>query len=164
MARGVCSSLGFRVYPLLRKTGSGIPGTRFWLLPYYNTTGRRPATCRPQLRRDGDCTSSEWYKGAMSSPVDGRSPSLGGSKCRFLLALLSRYTYHFDRYRVSATPVYTLATTTLLSAPGAVDTSPATCFCTCPVRHCCRKSWKKSPTLLDSHILHHGMPGWAVQR
>ena len=50
-----------------------------------------------------------WCKGAVNSPVGGRSPSLGGSKCRFLLALLSSL---IDKHRVSATPVYTLATRT----------------------------------------------------
>ena len=59
----------------------------------YITTGRRPSY-RPQLRSDGDCKisncGSERYKGAMSSFVGGGSPSLGGSKCRFFLASLSR--------------------------------------------------------------------------
>ena len=45
----------------------------------------------------------------MSSPVGGRLPSLGGSKSRFRLALFSR---QIDKCRVSATPVYTLATPT----------------------------------------------------
>ena len=60
---------------------------------------------------DGDCSSrsSVWCKGAMNSPVGGRSPRLVGSKCRFLVALLSSL---IDKYRVSATPVYTLATRT----------------------------------------------------
>ena len=40
-----------------------------------------------------------------------------------------------------------------------VDISPATCFCTCPVRHC-----PKNENTIDTHILHHRMPSWAVQR
>ena len=74
-----------RLICLTAKNGLG----RFALsaLPHYNntTTARRPATCRPQLRSVGHCSSSRWVKGTMSSPVGGRLPSLDESKSSFFL-------------------------------------------------------------------------------
>ena len=47
-----------------------------------------------------------------------------------------------------------------MTPPGVIDTSTATWFCACPVRHSIAN---KTRRLFDSPVLHHGVPGWAVQ-
>ena len=45
-----------------------------------------------------------------------------------------------------------------MTAPGIIDTSPATCFCTCHVRHC--RKYRDYSTL--TYCIMELMPGWAV--
>ena len=70
-----------------------------------------------------------------------RVTSLGGSNVGFFLPSFLACRSIDTRYLPQRTVYTTLATNTHqanqpLTAPGVMYTSPPTCFCTCPVRHC----------------------------